>query len=92
MRRGFLGAVLRAIMIVPGFELLDHNMAQAGLSRWSYGFGSCPAALGHFEYIGFPLSLPFHEYSIPVNSLITDAFLLRMCQRRANKGCDILGY
>ena len=75
---GLLGAVSRVIMIVSGFEHPDRKAAHAGLSRLSSGFDSSPAALGHFEYFCFPLSLPFHKYSIPVNSLITDAVLLRM--------------
>ena len=78
MRQGFLGAVSRTIMIVSGFELPDRNATHAGLSKWSSGFESSAAALGHFEQFCFPLSLPFHKYSIPVNSLTTDAVLLRM--------------
>ena len=92
MRLDFLGTVSREIMIVQGFELPERNAAHTGLSRWSSGFEFSPAALRHFEYFCFPLSLPFNKYSIPVNSLTTDAVLLRTWQRRANKDCDILGY
>ena len=78
MRLDFLGAVSRVIMFVSGFELPDPNAANAGLSRLNSGFDSSPEALGHFEYFCFPLSLPLHKYSIPVNSLTTDAMLLSM--------------
>ena len=78
MRLDLLGAVSRTIMIVPRFELPDRKADHNGSSQWSSGFESSPAALVHFEYFCFPLSLPFHKYSIPVNSLTTDAVLLRM--------------
>jgi hypothetical protein len=89
MRLGILGAVSGTLMTVTGFEFPDRKAAHAGGVPGSI---SSPAALGHFECFGFPLSLPFHEYSIPVNSLVTDAILLRNSQRRANNNCDILVY
>jgi len=92
MRLGLLGAVSRTIMIVPGCEIPYRNASHAGRSRRSSGLNSSPAALGHFEYFGFPLSLSFQGYSIPVNSLITDAILLMKWQWLASKNCDILVY
>jgi hypothetical protein len=77
MRLGFLGSVSRTIMTVPVFELPDRIAEHAGLSRRSSKFDSSPAALGRFVYFGSPLSLSFQEHSMPVNSFITDAILLR---------------
>jgi hypothetical protein len=90
MRLGLLGPVSRTIKTVTWFEIPDRNAAHAALSRRSSGLQFHSTALGHFEYFGYPLSLSFHEYSIPVNSLITDAILLRKWPRRANKISDIL--
>jgi hypothetical protein len=89
VRLGLLGAVSRTIMTLPGFELPERNAAHTGLPWLSFGFDSSTAALGYFEYFGYPLSLSFHEHSIPVNSL---TLLLGKWHRWTNKICDILVY